>query len=90
MSVLTDRPRQWYNARSYRKGRRTFSAEVKRLAWKRCNRQCANCTRHVTGARAENGAAIAKGVEVMVTRYEKGIAYVRPWDELSGEVETKG
>jgi hypothetical protein len=47
-------------------------------------------TRHVTGARAENGAAIAKGVEVMVTRYEKGIAYVRPWDELSGEVETKG
>jgi hypothetical protein len=47
-------------------------------------------TRHVTGARAETGAAIPKGVEVMVTRYEKGIAYVRPWDELSGELETKG
>jgi hypothetical protein len=47
-------------------------------------------TRHVTGARAENGVAIPKGVEVMVTRYEKGIAYVRPWDELSGELETKG
>ena len=47
-------------------------------------------TRRVTGARAENGAAIPKGVEVMVTRYEKGIAYVRPWDEFSGELETKG
>jgi hypothetical protein len=47
-------------------------------------------TRRVAGARAENGAAIAKGVEVVVTRYEKGIAYVRPWDEFSGEVEMKG
>ena len=46
-------------------------------------------TRRVTGARAESGSAIAKGVEVVVTRYEKGIAYVRPWDELSGELETK-
>ena len=46
-------------------------------------------SRRVAGARAENGTAIAKGVEVVVTRYEKGIAYVRPWDELSGELETK-
>jgi hypothetical protein len=46
-------------------------------------------TRRVTGARAENGAAIPKGAEVVVTRYEKGIAYVRPWDEFSGELETK-
>jgi hypothetical protein len=44
-------------------------------------------TRRVSGARAESGAAIAKGVEVVVTRYEKGIAYVRAWDELSGDVE---
>jgi hypothetical protein len=44
-------------------------------------------TRRVTGARAETGAAIAKGAEVVVTRYEKGIAYVRPWDELTGELE---
>jgi len=43
-------------------------------------------TRRVTGARAESGAAIAKGAEVVVTRYEKGIAYVRPWEELAGEV----
>jgi len=40
-------------------------------------------TRRVTGARSENGAAIAKGAEVVVTRYEKGIAYVRQWDELT-------
>lgn len=45
-------------------------------------------TRRVTGARAENGDAIAKGVEVVVTRYEKGIAYVRSWDELAGEVKS--
>jgi membrane protein implicated in regulation of membrane protease activity len=46
-------------------------------------------TRRVAGARAESGAAIAKGAEVVVTRYEKGIAYVRPWEELSGDVESK-
>ncbi|HKT90028.1 MAG TPA: hypothetical protein VJQ59_16405 [Candidatus Sulfotelmatobacter sp.] len=42
-------------------------------------------TRRVCGARSEDGAAIAKGIEVVVTRYEKGIAYVRLWSELSGE-----
>ena len=42
-------------------------------------------TRRVCGARSEEGAAIAKGVEVVVTRYEKGIAYVRLWTEMSGE-----
>ena len=41
-------------------------------------------TRHTCGARAEDGAAIAKGSEVVVTRYEKGIAYVRLWEEMSG------
>ncbi|HYM07649.1 MAG TPA: hypothetical protein VEU11_13910 [Terriglobales bacterium] len=42
-------------------------------------------TRRTCGARGENGTAIAKGAEVMVTRYEKGIAYVRLWTEISGE-----
>jgi len=46
-------------------------------------------TRRVAGARSENGAAIPKGAEVVVTRYEKGIAYVRPWDELMGELEPR-
>jgi hypothetical protein len=35
--------------------------------------------------RSEDGRAIDKGVEVVCTRFEKGIAYVRRWDELSGE-----
>lgn len=42
-------------------------------------------TRRVCGARSDDGSAIAKGTEVVVTRYEKGIAYVRLWSELSGE-----
>ena len=42
-------------------------------------------TRRVCGARSEDGSAMAKGVEVVVTRYEKGIAYVRLWSEMSGE-----
>jgi hypothetical protein len=41
-------------------------------------------TRRVCGARSENGSAVTKGTEVVVTRYEKGIAYVRLWSEMSG------
>ncbi len=44
-------------------------------------------TRRVCGARSENGEVIAKGTEVVVTRYEKGIAYVRLWSEMSGETD---
>lgn len=47
-------------------------------------------TRRVTGARSEDGAAIPKGSEVMVTRYEKGIAYVRKWEDVMLESEPKG
>ena len=42
-------------------------------------------SRKCCGARNENGSAIAKGEEVVVTRYERGIAYVRRWEELAGE-----
>ncbi|HKW18766.1 MAG TPA: hypothetical protein VJO35_14760 [Terriglobales bacterium] len=42
-------------------------------------------TRRVCGARSETGAAIPKTTEVVVTRYERGLAYVRPWAEMSGE-----
>ncbi len=42
-------------------------------------------TRRVCGARSENGSVIAKGTEVVVTRYERGIAYVRLWEELANE-----
>jgi len=40
-------------------------------------------TRRTCGARSEDGSPIAKGTEVVVTRYERGIAYVRTWDEMS-------
>jgi membrane protein implicated in regulation of membrane protease activity len=46
-------------------------------------------TRHVAGARAEDGAAIAKGAEVIVTRYEKGLAYVRRWEDPAEEPQPK-
>lgn len=46
-------------------------------------------TRRVCGARSETGEAVAKGTEVIVTRYERGIAYVRLWDEVSGEAQFK-
>lgn len=45
-------------------------------------------TRRVCGARSDDGGAIAKGSEVVVTRYERGIAYVRLWSEMAGEDET--
>jgi hypothetical protein len=44
-------------------------------------------TRRVCGARSEDGSAMAKGTEVVVTRYDKGIAYVRLWSEMSGELD---
>jgi membrane protein implicated in regulation of membrane protease activity len=43
-------------------------------------------TRRVTGARSDDGTPLSKGSEVMVTRYEKGIAYVRRWDDPAGEL----
>jgi len=42
-------------------------------------------TRRVCGARSDDGSAVAKGTEVVVTRYDKGIAYVRLWTEMSGD-----
>ena len=45
-------------------------------------------TRRTCGARGEDGKAVAKGSEVVVTRYEKGIAYVRLWTEISGEQDS--
>jgi hypothetical protein len=41
-------------------------------------------TRRTCGARSDEGVAIAKGTEVIVTRYERGLAYVRTWDEMTG------
>jgi membrane protein implicated in regulation of membrane protease activity len=45
-----------------------------------------NGSRRFAPARSEAGVALARGTEVVVMRYEQGIAYVRPWDELSGDL----
>jgi membrane protein implicated in regulation of membrane protease activity len=42
-------------------------------------------TRKCAAARSEDGRAIERGTEVVVTRYDQGIAYVRRWEELAGE-----
>jgi membrane protein implicated in regulation of membrane protease activity len=39
--------------------------------------------RRAAAARSEDGHAIERGTEVVVIRYERGIAYVRRWDDLT-------
>ncbi len=39
--------------------------------------------RKLVGARSDDGTKIGRGEEVIVTRYEKGIAYVRTWDAMT-------
>jgi hypothetical protein len=41
--------------------------------------------RRAVGARSEDGQAIEKGVEVVITRDEKGLVYVRTWAELAAD-----
>ncbi len=43
--------------------------------------------RRAAPIRSETGSAIERGTEVVVTRYERGIAYVRRWDELAADVQ---
>jgi len=40
-------------------------------------------TRRCAGARCDDGKAIEKGAEVVIERYEQGIAYVKRWEEFS-------
>ncbi len=39
--------------------------------------------RRCAGARTDEGKAIEKGAEVVIERYEKGIAYVKKWEEFT-------
>jgi membrane protein implicated in regulation of membrane protease activity len=39
--------------------------------------------RRCAGARSEDGRAVEKGAEVVIERYEKGIAYVKRWDDFT-------
>jgi hypothetical protein len=43
-------------------------------------------TRRGCAARSEDGGSIALGTEVVVTRYEHGLAYVRTWTDLGSDV----
>ncbi len=42
-------------------------------------------SRRCAAARSEDGSEMPRDTEVVVTRFEKGIVYVRRWDELNGE-----
>jgi hypothetical protein len=42
--------------------------------------------RRAAAARSEDGTAIQRGTEVVVIRYERGIAYVRRWDDLTNHL----
>jgi membrane protein implicated in regulation of membrane protease activity len=42
-----------------------------------------NGGRKSTGARSEDGTSLPKGTEVVIARYDDGIAYVKRWDEYT-------
>ncbi len=42
-------------------------------------------SRRACAARSEDNVPIERDAEVVVTRYEKGIAYIRRWEEVTGE-----
>ena len=39
--------------------------------------------RRCAGARSDDGEQVEKGAEVVIERYEKGIAYVKRWDDFT-------
>ncbi len=39
--------------------------------------------RRCAGARSDDGEAVEKGAEVVIARYEKGIAYVKRWEDFT-------
>jgi hypothetical protein len=47
-----------------------------------------NGARRFAVARSEAGVAIPRDVEVVVMRYEQGVAWVRRWDEISGDSDS--
>jgi hypothetical protein len=46
-------------------------------------------SRRAVPVRSEAGEEIEKGSEVVITRYEKGIAYVRRWEELTNAADSR-
>ena len=43
--------------------------------------------RHSDGARSLDGRALERDKEVVIIRYERGIAYVEEWDRYMDEIE---
>lgn len=46
--------------------------------------------RKTCAARSETGVPIAKGEEVLVTRYDRGVAYVQPWAAFEDSAANAG
>jgi membrane protein implicated in regulation of membrane protease activity len=46
--------------------------------------------RKCAGARTDDGKPIEKGAEVVIERYDKGIAYVKRWEEFSSNASANG
>ena len=46
-------------------------------------------TRHVSAARAATSEGIARGLEVVVLRIDRGVAVVQPWDDLLAESDER-
>ena len=44
-----------------------------------------NGARRFAAARSENGLPIPRDIEVVVMRYEQGIAWVQRWDDVAGD-----
>jgi membrane protein implicated in regulation of membrane protease activity len=42
-----------------------------------------NSVRKSLAARSEDGGPLTKGTEIVITRYEDGVAYVKRWDEFT-------
>ena len=42
-------------------------------------------TRRTSGARSQDGRPMERDTEVVITRYEKGLAYVQRWEEFAQE-----
>jgi membrane protein implicated in regulation of membrane protease activity len=46
-------------------------------------------SRHALPARADDAQEIQRGEEVVVTRYERGVAYVRTWEAMARQSEAR-
>ena len=44
-------------------------------------------TRRSAAARSDDGSPLGKDIEIIVMRYENGVAYVRPWEVVAGEFD---